>query len=152
MTWTWTWPAGPPTPDSRIFVDANDNVVTKLSFLEWQPEAAAGGVPRMSLTRHEAVRREKGNIVSERLRYARCGIFLLENSYVGSGGALFIYYHAKYLSQPIDSPLSARQAARSARDASSRIWLAPSRYPMQHRYRPTPARRGLALGARFDPG
>ena len=70
-------PAGPPTPDSRIFVDANDNVVTKLSFLEWQPEAAAGGVPRMSLTRHEAVRRVKGNIVlvSEITVRTRYGMF-----------------------------------------------------------------------------
>lgn len=48
-------PAGPPTPDSRIFVNGNDDVVTKLPFLEWRPEAAAGGLPRMSMTRHEAL-------------------------------------------------------------------------------------------------
>ena len=47
-------PAGPPTPDSRTFVDANDDVVAKLPFLNWQPEAAAGGLPRMSLTRLHA--------------------------------------------------------------------------------------------------
>ena len=48
-------PAGPHTPDSRIMVDANDDIVTGLSFLNWQPAAAAGGMPRMSLTRHEAL-------------------------------------------------------------------------------------------------
>ena len=48
-------PAGPPNPDSRILVDANDDIVTRLTFLNWQPAAAAGGMPRMSITRHEAL-------------------------------------------------------------------------------------------------
>ena len=30
-------PAGPHTPDSRILVDANDDIVTGLTFLNWQP-------------------------------------------------------------------------------------------------------------------
>ena len=35
-------PAGPYTPDSRIMVDANDDIVTGLSFLNWQPLPSTG--------------------------------------------------------------------------------------------------------------
>jgi hypothetical protein len=44
-----------PTPDNPIFVDANDGVVTSLAWLPWQPAAAMGGMPRVSLSHSEAL-------------------------------------------------------------------------------------------------
>ena len=48
-------PAGPATPDSRIFVDAGDDLVTMLPWMPWEPSPAMGGVPRVSLTNGEAL-------------------------------------------------------------------------------------------------
>ena len=48
-------PPGPATPDNPILVDANDEVVTNLPWVNWQPAAAAGGMARVSLTQAEAL-------------------------------------------------------------------------------------------------
>jgi hypothetical protein len=47
-------PAGS-TPDSPIFVNANDAVVTGLPWLPWDPAAAMGGLPRVSIKHSEAL-------------------------------------------------------------------------------------------------
>jgi len=45
-----------PSPDSPILVDANDPLVAATSWLPWDPAAAVGGIPRVSLKNSEALR------------------------------------------------------------------------------------------------
>ena len=48
-------PAGPITTESPILVDANDDIVRCLPWLNWAPAPAVGGVPRVSLALSEAL-------------------------------------------------------------------------------------------------
>ena len=48
-------PAGPATPDSRIYVDAGDDIVSMLPWLAWDPSPAMGVMPRVSLTNDKAL-------------------------------------------------------------------------------------------------
>ena len=47
-------PAGPITDLAPILLDANDPVVTQTPWLDWEPAAAAGGLPRVSLPLSQA--------------------------------------------------------------------------------------------------
>lgn len=48
-------PAVPANPAAPIYVDANDSIVGSLPFLGWQPAAAIGGVPMVTLSNSEAL-------------------------------------------------------------------------------------------------